>query len=108
MAVRLSRLPRAGRRHGQWHLIQEYLSPTTARDLPPGVRTVMSAVPTRCFGVVAEMMVPWAFSVNPGDDTAPNFTLTTSVSPVPITVMWAPPVEHPVGGETEVTTGWAR
>jgi hypothetical protein len=74
-------------------------------DVPPGVATVTSTVPTPAGEVavieVAELTVKLAALV------APNFTAVAPDNAEPVIVTEVPPVAGPAFGETDVTAGAA-
>ena len=75
-------------------------------EVPPAVVTRTSAVPDRCSGVTAVMLVD-EFTVKLVAATPPNVTAVAPVKLVPVMVTVEPPVVVAVPGVTLLTAGAA-
>ena len=74
-------------------------------EMPPGVVTVTSVVPTAPDGDVTVMEVPAPLTTTPVPGLAPKSTAVAPARFVPVTVTELPPVVVPVRGANPVTVG---
>jgi hypothetical protein len=81
-----------------------YSSAVDFADVPLGVTTVMSTVPTASVGEVAEIDES-LLNVYEVAAVVPNITVVRSVKPLPVIVTTVPPRVVPDAGETLPTTG---
>ena len=81
------------------------MSAADLADVPPAVVTVTSTLPVPAGDVTVNVVALTNVTLVPG--VAPNWTVATTLNPVPVTVTAVPPLAGPPEGLMPLTVGAA-